>query len=77
MTQPRYDSRVKVRETEEYSSVDGYWRDVRMMIEASMDALVRIYGKRCFARHEYIILPDGTAFLKGSPNPYIHNPASP
>ncbi len=77
MSQPRYDSRVKVRASEDGSSVEGYWHTVRQMVDASADALVAVYGANCWARHEYVIYPDGLAFMQSAVNPYVHATASP
>jgi hypothetical protein len=85
MSQPRYDSRVKVRESDDNDASVGripgrkmsYWDSVKMMVDASAEDLIRVYGPNCWARHEYIIYPDGVAFLKGPVNQYIHATSSP
>ncbi len=77
MSQPRYDSRVKIRASEDGDSVQGYWNGIRLMVDASADALIAVYGPNCWARHEYIIYPDGIAFMRGPVNQYVHATASP
>jgi hypothetical protein len=67
----------KVKASDDGISVSTYWDGIKEMVDASADALVAVYGKNCWARHEYTIRPDGIAFLRGPVNQYVHTTASP
>ncbi len=54
-----------------------YWNHVQMMVHASAEDLIRVYGPNCFIPYEYIISPEGFVFLRGPVNQYVHTPASP
>ncbi len=77
MAQPRYDSRVKIRASEDGDSVGGYWQGIKEMVSASEDALIAVYGPNCWAKHEYIIAPEGLAFMQGAVNQYVRTPSLP
>ncbi len=54
-----------------------YWDHVQMMVHASAEDLIRVYGNNCFKPFNLHIPPDYIVFMKGAPNPFVHNPASP